>query len=85
KQIKIEKTNVEQVNKTEEKVGNPAAKLYLQVIGIDSQKHADILKGIAEVLSEIPPSEKLWERKLERYVDPFVVERELESHMKREA
>lgn len=85
RQVEIEKINVEQVNKTEGKVGNAAAKLFLHVIGVDSQKHADILKGMIEVLDKIPPSKGLWEHKLESYVDPFVVEKELENHMEREA
>lgn len=47
---------------------------------LDSQKHA----GILEVLSEVPSAQTLWERRLESYVDPFVVRRELENHMKSE-
>lgn len=85
KQIQVEKINVKQVGETERKVGNAAAKLLLHVIGLDSQKHADILNGIVKVLAEIPPSKTLWEHKLESYVDPLVVKRELENHMKREA
>lgn len=85
KQIEIEKTNVEQVSETEDKIGNAAAKLLLHIIGTDSQKHADILNGILEVLSGIPPSKTLWEHKVESYVDPFVVKKELENHIEREA
>lgn len=84
KQIEIEKENVVQVSETEKKVGNAAAKLSLLEIQLDSQKHADILNGILEVLRGIPPSKTLFEHQLESYVDPFVVERELESHIKRE-
>lgn len=85
KQIEIEKHNVESVKETEKKIGNAAAKLFLQEIRLDSQKHADILNGMLKVLSEIPSSQTLWEHKLESYVDPFVVKRELENHVKREA
>lgn len=85
KQIEVEKTNVEQVSNTEEKIDNAAAKLFLHIIGVDSQKHAYVLKGIIEILSKVPPSKDLWEHKLESYVDPIAVKRELESHMKREA
>lgn len=84
KQIEIEKENVVQVSETEKKVDNAAAKLSLLEIRLDSQKHADILNGILEVLRGIPPSKTLWEHRLESYVDPFVVKRELESHIKRE-
>lgn len=84
KQIEIEKENVVQVSETEKKVDNAAAKLSLLEIRLDSQKHADILNGILEVLRGIPPSKTLWEHRLESYIDPFVVKRELESHIKRE-
>lgn len=85
KQIEIEKTNVKQVSETEEKVDNAAAKLSLLEIRLDSQKHADILNGMLKVLSGVPPSKTLWEHRIESYIDPFVVKKELETHMKREA
>ena len=84
KQIEIERENVRQVNETEKKVDNAAAKLSLLEIRLDSQKHADILNGILEVLRGVPPSKTLWEYRIESYIDPFVVKRELESHIKRE-
>ena len=84
-QIEIEKENVRQVNATEKKVDNAAAKISLLEIRIDSQKHADILSGILEFLRETPSSENLWEHRLAGYVDPFVVKNELESHEKRES
>ena len=84
KQIEIEKENVRYVSETEKKVGNAAAKMSLLEIRLDSQKHVDILNGILEVLSGVPPSQTLWEYRLESYVDPLVVKRELENHVKRE-
>lgn len=84
KQIEIEKENVRYVSETEKKVGNAAAKMSLLEIRLDSQKHADILNGILEVLSGVPPSQTLWKYRLESYVDPLVVKRELENHVKRE-
>jgi len=83
-QIEIEKENVRQVNETEKKVDSAAAKLSLLEIRLDSQKHADIFNGILEVLSGVPASKTLWERRIDSYIDPFVVKRELESHIKRE-
>jgi len=84
-QIEIEKENVRQVNKTEKKVDTAAAKLSLLEIRLDSKKHADIFNGILEVLRGIPPSKTLWEYRIESYIDPFVVQRELENHQQREA
>lgn len=84
KQIGIEENNVRQVSETEKKIDNAAAKMSLLEIRLDSQKHADILNGILEVLRGGPPSKTLWEYRIESYIDPFVVKRELESHIKRE-
>jgi len=84
KQIEIEEDNVRQVSETEKKVDNAAAKMCLLEIQLDSQKHADILNGILEVLRGVPPYKTLWEHRIESYIDPFVVKRELESHVKRE-
>ena len=84
-QIEVEKENVRQVTETEKKVDNAAAKLSLLEIRLDSQKHADILNGILEVLSGVPPSQTLWEYRISSYIDPFLVKGELENHEKREA
>jgi rubrerythrin len=83
-QIAVENTNVKEVAESEKKVGNAAAKLYLRIIKMDSQKHAEILSGLLEFIGKVPPTEDLWTYKLESYVDPFVVKRELEAHMERE-
>jgi len=85
KQIEIEKENVKEVSETEKKIGYAAAKLFLHIIQMDSQKHADALEGMLEVLKGKPPSKNLWEHKLESYVDPIVVKKELERHMERES
>lgn len=85
KQIGVEQENVRSVSETEKKVGIAAARLFLLEIRLDSQKHAGILKGILEVLSSVPSSQTLWEHRLESYIDPLVVKKELNSHMEREA
>jgi hypothetical protein len=85
KQIEVENLNVNEVAESENKVGNAAAKMYLRIIKLDSQKHAEVLSGILDVVRKIPPSENLWKYKLESYVDPLVVKRDLQRHMEREA
>ncbi|MDH7477978.1 MAG: ferritin family protein [Candidatus Bathyarchaeota archaeon] len=85
KQIEVENLNVKEVAESETKVGNAAAKMYLRIIKLDSQKHAEVLSGILDVVGKIPPSENLWKYKLESYVDPLVVKRDLQRHMEREA
>jgi rubrerythrin len=42
------------------------------------------LTSILKVLRGVPPSQTIWEYRLESYVDPFVVKKELENHMKME-
>lgn len=85
KQVVIERANVKEVRKTEKKVGFAAAKLFLDIISLDSSKHMKILEGIMQVLDGIPASKTLWEHQVDSYIDPFVVQRELENHMTREA
>ncbi|MEM2147666.1 MAG: ferritin-like domain-containing protein [Candidatus Bathyarchaeia archaeon] len=83
-QIEVENVNVKEVAESEKKVGNAAAKLYLRIIRMDSQKHAEVLSGLLDFIGKVPSSENLWTHKLESYVDPFVVKKELERHMERE-
>lgn len=82
--IEVENINVKEVAESAKKVGNAAAKLYLKIIRMDSQKHSEILSGLLEFMANAPPLENLWEYKLESYVDPFVVKKELERHIERE-
>jgi len=84
-QIAVENLNVREADETEKKLGNAAAKLLLHIIGMDSQKHAYVLNQILEAAKEIPPSETLWQHKIESYVDPIAAKKDLEQHIKREA
>jgi len=52
---------------------------------LDSEKHAGILTGILETLKGVPPSKTLWEYELEGYIDPIIVKKSLEEHVKMEA
>lgn len=83
-QIKIEEAHVSRITEMEKKVHNAAAKLFLLEMRLDSQKHAGILTGILKTLKEVSPSQTLWEHKLAGHVDPIVVRRELETHVKME-
>jgi len=84
KQIKIEKEHVKRIGEIEKKVGNAAAKLLLMEMKLDSRKHAGILSGILKMFKGASPSQTLWEYKLESYLDPMVVKKELETHIKME-
>ncbi len=85
KQIIIENEHVRKIAELEKRVGNAAAKLLLLEMRLDSEKHAGILTGILETLKGVPPSKTLWEYELEGYIDPIIVKRSLEEHVKMEA
>ncbi len=84
KHSRIEKEHVKRLGEMEKKVGNAAARLLLLEMQLDSKKHAGILAGILKSLKGVPPSKTLWQYKLEGYVDPIVVRREVEAHIKME-
>jgi|Deesub1362A_J573_1020465.scaffolds.fasta_scaffold02788_9 rubrerythrin len=84
KQIEIEKEHVERINDLYKKVDTSAARLLLLEMRLDSQKHANILSAILQVLKGIPSSKTLWEHRVDSYVDKIVVKRELEKHVEME-
>jgi len=85
--IKKEKLSEESMVKTvealEQKVHNEAAKLLLAELRFDSAKHAQICELILKVLEKAKP-ERLWDARIESYVDMQVVKKELERHIKLE-
>jgi rubrerythrin len=83
-QIKIENEHVKRIGELEEKVGNAAAKLLLLEMRLDSQKHAGILTGILGVMKQVPSDQTLWQHTLAGYVDPMLVKKSLEIHIKME-
>jgi len=71
--------------KLEQKVHTAAAKLLLAEMRLDSTKHENILQEILNVLEEVPPTPpetKLWDYRIESYVDMQVVGKELQRHVK---
>lgn len=56
KQIKIENTIVELLNKSLGEVGNPAVKGVLRVISLDSAKHAEMYASAVKLLTEPLPA-----------------------------
>lgn len=83
-QIRIENEHVRRIGELEKKVGTPAANLLLLEMRLDSQKHAGILTGILEMMEKVPTDQTSWEYELEGYVDPVLVKKSLEDHMKME-
>jgi rubrerythrin len=71
--------------KLEKEVHTAAAKLLLSEMRLDSQKHENILTEILKVLEGIPTPEKLWDARIDSYVDMQVLKKELERHVKLES
>lgn len=67
----------------ENKVHTAAARLLLVEMRLDSVKHEGILREILSVIEKQPvalPETKLWDYKIESFVDMKVVRKELQEH-----
>jgi rubrerythrin len=82
-QIKVERNFVTAVEKEIKDVHNVAARLLLLETQKDSEKHAIILEGILEVISQ-KDAKPLWDTLQDSYVDKLVVKKNLENHIKTE-
>jgi rubrerythrin len=82
-QIRIEKDFVTDVDEQIRNMHNVAAKLLLLETQKDSEKHAMILEGILEVISQ-KDAKPLWDTLLDSYIDKTIVRRNLENHIKTE-
>lgn len=78
--MEIERESSAKLVETEKKVGTGAARLLLVEMRFDSQKHAAILEAVLEALKPESSSKSLWEHALNGFVDPVLVQREIENH-----
>jgi len=83
KQKRAEEAMVKIVEDLEKKVHNEGAKLLLSELRLDSTKHAHICELILKVLDKTKP-DRLWDARIDSYVDMQVVKKELEKHVKLE-
>jgi len=81
KHIEFEKSTANMCVELREKVDTAAAKLLLTEMQLDTTKHARILEEMLNLVEKAHPK-RSWDYKIASYVDPFVVKRELEKHMK---
>ncbi|MFB0523377.1 MAG: ferritin family protein [Candidatus Bathyarchaeia archaeon] len=92
-QIKLEKDTTRKVREMEEATGNLAAKLLLAEMRLDTEKHAKILQTMLDLMKQreagMPikthldaTTIKLWDAKIDSYVDTLVVKKMLEDHVK---
>lgn len=75
-----EENMVKAVQTLEEKVHSEAARLLLTELRLDSTKHASVCDEILKVADKTQP-DKLWDARIENYVDMLVVKKELERHV----
>ncbi len=83
KQKRAEEAMVKVVEALEKKVHNEGARLLLSELRLDSTKHAHICEFILKVLDEAKP-DRLWDARIDSYVDMQVLKKELEKHVKLE-
>lgn len=80
RQIRIEEQVGENVDKQLEMVDTAAARLLLMEMKHDARKHAAILQGILNIVTDSNASS--WDYQINSYVDKQVVKKELEKHIK---
>ena len=83
KQKRAEESMAKALEALEGKVHNEAAKLLLTELRLDSTKHAHICEQILKIADKTKP-DRLWDARIDSYVDMLVVKKELEKHVKLE-
>ena len=83
KQKRAEEAMVKVLEGLEGKVHNEAAKLLIAELRLDSTKHARICEQILKIAEKTKP-DRLWDARIDSYVDMQVMKRELEKHVKAE-
>jgi rubrerythrin len=86
--MKAEADMVKVCAELEKKVHTAAAKLLLAEMRLDSVKHEVILREILNVIEKQPsllPEIKLWDYRIESFVDMEVARKELQRHVNVEA
>lgn len=83
RQKQSEESMVKAVEALEEKVHSEGARLLLSELRLDSTKHAQICEQILRLADRTKP-EKLWDARIDSYVDMQVLKKELERHIKLE-
>ena len=86
--MKAEAYMIQVCAELEKKVHTAAAKLLLAEMRLDSVKHEGILREILNVIEKQPsppPETKLWDYRIESFVDMEVARKELQRHVNVEA
>ena len=76
-QIEVEKRTLDIIKKAEESTDEMAVKLVFMDVRFDTDKHAQFLQGIVDMLDEMPCDQ--WSAKVQRYVDRVNLQRKLKD------
>lgn len=77
KQMDIEESTLSELVEAEESVTEPAVRLILMELRLDTWRHKKLLEGIIEILDTTPCD--TWSAKVQRYIDRVKLGRTLES------
>jgi len=83
-QIKLEKTTARMIKELEETISNLTAKLFLAEMRFDTEKHAEILQTMWNLMKQVEPerlARKFWNIETRDYVDALEVRELLKSHV----
>lgn len=81
-QIEVEERTLAHLTDAENSVTEPAVRLILMELRLDTWKHKELLKGMIEIISTTPCD--TWSAKVERYVERVKLERILEAVIEEE-
>lgn len=82
KQVSLETKNAESLKESIEMADNLMARTVMEIVKMDSEKHATLFEGLAAALREKP--QEIWTYRIEKYVDRMLLFKRLEEHIERE-
>ncbi|UCE10444.1 MAG: hypothetical protein JSW61_00535 [Candidatus Thorarchaeota archaeon] len=83
KQIEVEEKTLKELSEAEDAASEPAVRLILMELRLDTWKHKHLLEGIVEILTTTPCD--TWSAKVQRYIDRVKLERTLQKVMAKES
>jgi rubrerythrin len=82
KQIAVEEKTLIELAEAEDAASEPAVRLILMELRLDTWKHKHLLQGIVEILTTTPCD--MWSAKVQRYIDRIKLDRTLEAVLAKE-
>ncbi len=82
RQIEVEEETLNELSLAEESVSEPAVRLILMELRLDTWRHKNLLQGMLEIISTTPCDS--WSAKVQRYIDRIKLENILKSVLAKE-